>query len=134
MTPGGEGSGHAGGLFASARNLAATLVALLHTRLELLSTEAEAQLLRWTRLLLLAAISLFLLALAIVGVTFLVVVAFWDSHRLAAIAVMAGIHLAGGIGVALYARRLAQAQPSLFASTLAELAKDREELQGRRDA
>jgi len=128
MPAGGEGGGSSTGLLASVRRLGSTFVALLQTRLELLSTEAEEHIVRLARLWLYAAVALFLLALGVVGATMFIVVLFWDTHRLTAVGSLTVFYLVAGIAVAWYARREARAQPRLFASSLAELTKDREQL------
>jgi uncharacterized membrane protein YqjE len=110
------------------RRLGATLLAMVRTRLELLSTEAEEHLVRLSRLCVLAACALMLITLGLLVATLFVLILFWDTHRLAAAAVLTLMYLGGGIAVALYARREARSQPRLFAASLAELAKDRHEL------
>jgi uncharacterized membrane protein YqjE len=128
MQPGGEAGGS--GLIASARRLVATVVGTLQTRLELLSTEAEEHIVRLSRLWLLAACALLLLMLGLMVATVFILILFWDTHRLAAAGLLALAYLGGGIGLAAYARNEARSHPRLFAASLAELAKDRQELQG----
>lgn len=128
MQAGGEAGGS--GLLASARRLVATAVGAAQTRLELLSTEAEEHIVRLSRLWILAACALLLLTLGVLLATVFILILFWDTHRLAAAGLLALAYLAGGVGVALYARNQARAQPRLFAASLAELAKDRKELKG----
>lgn len=120
----------AAGLLVSVRRVVATAIGAAQTRLELLSTEAEEHIVRLSRLCLLAACALLLLTLGVLLATAFVLILFWDTHRLAAAGLLALAYLAGGIGIALYARKEARAQPRLFAASLAELAKDRKELKG----
>jgi uncharacterized membrane protein YqjE len=126
MQSGGDAGGS--GLLGSVRRLGATLLAMVRTRLELLSTVAEEHLVRLSRLCVLAACALMLITLGLLVATLFVLILFWDTHRLAAAAVLTLMYLGGGIAVALYARREARSQPRLFAASLAELAKDRHEL------
>jgi uncharacterized membrane protein YqjE len=128
MPPGGEGGGP--GLLASARRLVATAVGILQTRLELLSTEAEEHIVRLSRLWLLGTCALLLVMLGLLLATVFVLLLFWDTHRLLAAGLLALAYLAGGLGLAAYVRNEARAQPRLFASSLAELAKDRDGLKG----
>ena len=128
MQPGGDAG--SSGLLASARRLVATVLGTVHTRLELLSTEAEEHVVRFSRLCVLAACALLLFTLGLLVATTFVLILFWDTHRLAAAAVLALVYLGGGLAVALYARNEARSQPRLFAATLAELSKDRQELKG----
>jgi len=112
----------------SLRNLAATLVAVLQTRLELLVAEIEEERVRLGRMLALAVVAVFFLSLAVLMFTMFVIVLFWDSYRLPAIAGLAVLYLIIGGVAALAARRLALARSRLFAASLAELGKDRERL------
>jgi len=114
------------GLLGSLRTLANTLIAALHTRVELLATEVEEERIRLTRLWLLTTAALFLLSLSVLTATLFIVVLFWDTHRLGAIAVLFALYLFGGCAIAWYARKEARARPRLFSATLKELAKDRE--------
>ena len=116
------------GVLGSLRKLAATFVAMVQTRLELLSTEAEEELVRLTRLWLLSAVALFLLALAVMGASLFLVVLFWETHRLLVVGLLTLVYGAAGFAVAMHARREARARPRLFAASVAELAKDREQL------
>lgn len=127
MSSGGE-TAASSGLLASVRKLSATVVALLQTRLELLSTEAEEHIVRLGRLCAYAAVALFLLMLGVMGATLFIVVLFWDTHRLVTIGLLTLFYLGAGIAAAWHARREARAQPRLFASSLAELAKDHQQL------
>jgi len=115
----------------SLRALAQTLVGALRTRLLLFANELEEQGARIVQMAALWALAGFCLALAVVLGSVLLVVAFWDSHRVEVLAFLTGLFAAGGIGAALGARALARARPKAFSSTLAELAADQEAL-GRR--
>ena len=123
-TPGDAGSG----ILHSLRNLAATLVALLQNRLELLVTEIEEERVRLLQLLLWAAGALLFLAIGALLLILLLVVLFWDTHRIAAIAVLAGAFLALGVGMAISVRNQMHARSRLFSTSLDELAKDKDQL------
>ena len=118
------------GLLASLRNLAATAVGILQTRLELLATEVEEERLRILQLLLWGCAALFFLMLGALMLTLLVVVLFWDSYRAPVILLLAAAFLAIGVAVALAVRGKARSS-RLFSGSLAELSKDREELKAR---
>lgn len=126
MRSGGDAGGT--GLVASVRRLAATAVGALQTRLELLSTEAEEHLVRWARICVIAACALMLSVLGLLLATAFVLIAFWDTHRLAAAGLLAAAYLGGGAALAFYVRSEARRQPRLFGASLAELAKDRQAL------
>jgi uncharacterized membrane protein YqjE len=117
-----------GGLLTSLKQLVATLVAVVQTRLELLANEVQAEKLRLTQLLLLCISALFFLACAVLLLTVLVVVALWDTHRLLAIGGFAALYLGMGVGFALAARARASAGTQLFVASLAEFEKDRDRL------
>ena len=122
-------SGEAGaGIVQSLRNLAATLVALLRTRFELLVTELEEERIRLLQLLFWAAGALFFFGVGILLLIVLLVAIFWDNHRITAIVVLAGVFLAAGVGMAIGVRKRMHARPKLFSASLEELAKDRDQL------
>ena len=115
----------------SLRHLAATLVAVLHTRLELLVTEIEEERVRLLQLLLWAAAALFCLGIGVLLLVTLLIALFWETHRIAVIGTLAAVFLAGGAGIAMGARNLAQGRSRLFASSLDELARDKDQLHRR---
>jgi len=126
-----EEAGEGGGLMDSVRRLAATAVGLVETRLEIVITELEEEKLRLRQTLILAVVAGFCLAVAAMLAVMLVVVIFWDTHRLAAIGGLLALFLGGGAVTAMALWRQAGAHARLFDTTLAELRKDRERL-GRR--
>ena len=121
----GEG---AGGLFDSLKALAATLIAMAHTRLELLATELEEERQRLASLLGLMLAALFCLGLGIALLTTLIVALYWDGYRLQVLAGLAGLFLAAGATAWRLALRRLRCKPRLFAASLAELDKDRQPL------
>jgi uncharacterized membrane protein YqjE len=108
--------------------LAATLLAIAHTRLEILSTEVEEQWLWLSSMLLWVLVALFCTCLGIVLVTLLIVFAFWETHRLLALSIPAALFLLAGLATWLVVMGKAKAKPRLFAATTAELSKDHKEL------
>jgi uncharacterized membrane protein YqjE len=126
------GSGEeGGGILQSLRNLAATLVALLQTRLDLLVTELEEERLRLLQLLFWAAAALLFFAIGLLLLTFLLVVVLWDNYRVAAIVTIAAAFLGLGIYTGLRVRSLAQARPRLLSASLDQLSQDKDELTSR---
>ncbi len=116
------------GLIESLRALASTLLTVAHTRLELLSTDIEedrAQLLSQVCWIVGA---MFCLAVGLVLVAILLVVAFWETHRLIALGALAGFFLLLGTVALGFARHQAKSKPKLFFSSLLELLKDRQAL------
>lgn len=116
------------GLRSSARAVLAGLVEIGQTRLQLAGTELEEERLRVAQLLLCATAALFFLGLGLVLFALLLVLVFWDSHRLLVLGVEAGLVLAIGAAMAGVWRHKARAKPRLLAATLTELQRDREAL------
>ena len=116
------------GLVVSLRELARTLVTMIHTRTELFALELARERTRLIRLLLFGIIALVFLALGMVTATIFVIVLFWDSQRLLAIGLLTLIYLGIGAALAFAARREIAAAASPFSASLGELKKDREKL------
>lgn len=104
--------------------LAATLAAIVRTRLALAALEMEEESRRLLGYLLLGLLALFLLGLAIVVLAFFVIVLFWDSHRIAALLGTAGVLALGALAIGLRLRADFRNKPRLLSQTMAELAKD----------
>lgn len=119
------------GLFESLTALAATLVAIAQTRLELLSSDLEEEREHVFSLLASTLVALFCLGVGVVLVAVLIVVAFWDAQRLMALGSLSGFLLTVGIAAGRLAMRRARTKPRLFATSLSELLKDRQELGSR---
>lgn len=115
---------------AAISRIGATLVAMVHTRLELAAVEVQEEAQRLAGYLVSLLLAVFLLSSAILFAALFVVVLFWDSYRLLAVGGMT-LLLAGG-GVLLLARVKAgfQNRPPLLSATLAELRKDVDALTG----
>jgi len=119
------------GLLDSLTMLAATLVAIAHTRLDLLSADLEEDRAHFLSLLVLTLAALFCLGVGVVLATLLLVVAFWDTHRLVALSTLAGFFLVVGMAAWMYAMHKTRTKPRLFAASLSELFKDRQQLVSR---
>jgi uncharacterized membrane protein YqjE len=120
-----EGAAARGGLLHSIRHLAQTLLGAAQTRLEILATEIEEERVRLEQMLLVALAAAFCLAMGLVLCVALVVVYFWDTHRLLAVGMLAAGFLAAGVVLGLILRDKAKTRPKPFAITRGELAKDR---------
>lgn len=119
------------GLLQALGDMAATLVAMLHTRLDLLSNDLEEDRERLLSLALTALGALFLLGVGVVLVALVLVALFWDGHRVLVLSLLALAFLATGFAAGVRARRLARTKPRVFTSSLAELFKDRQRLESR---
>ena len=122
-----------GGLLDSVKTMAVTLIAMVETRLALLSTELEEEREWLTSMLIWIFITLFFGAVAVILGTFLIVVFYWDSNRLAAISIMLGIFILGAAFGWRTVSKLSKDKPRLFSATLAELAKDHKQLTSRHE-
>ena len=119
------------GLLESLTTLAATLVAIAHTRLDLLSADLEEDREHLLSLLVLTLAALFCLGVGVVLATILLVVAFWDTQRLLVLGSLAGCFLAAGIAAWMFAMHKARTKPRVFAASLSELLKYRQQLVSR---
>lgn len=114
------------GLVDSLTATAATMVAIVHTRLDLLSTDLEEEREHFVSLTLFALGAFFCLGVGVVLVASLLVFAVWDTHRFLALGALAATFLTAGGAAIVIALKKIKAKPRLFAASLAELRKDRQ--------
>jgi uncharacterized membrane protein YqjE len=125
----GTRAGAATGLFRSLKSLAATMVALAHTRLELLTTELQEEVQRaagaviWSFLALLSAI----VALFFAGLT--IVLVYWDTHRILAAVLVTSTFFAFTVASVAMLLLKINSRPRFLDATLAELGRDAAALQ-----
>lgn len=112
----------------SVKGLAATVLELLQVRLELLSVEAQEEVLRIGALLVYGALAVTLLGLGLCFLAMLITVALWDSHRLLPLAVFALLFLALGGWAVYQARQRVLSQSRLFSASVDEIQRDLEAL------
>jgi len=124
-----EQPGHTESLLESLRNLAMTFIALVQTHIEIFASEIDEERTRLARIVVLALTALFCVGLAVVLCVLLVAVLFWENNRLLAIGVLAGLFALGGVAALLALRSAVRERPKFLAATLAELRKDRKELE-----
>ena len=117
------------GLMGSVKRLLSTLTSIVSTRLELLANELQEERLRLTQMLLFALFALFCFGMGLLLLTLFIVVLFWDDHRLAVLGVLCIFFLLLGTVMTLLLRNKAQAKSRLFSASLAELSKDKEQLE-----
>jgi uncharacterized membrane protein YqjE len=116
----------------SLARLAANLLGILHTRLELVSLEVEEELARYASYLLQLLVVLFCAGVAILLAILLVIAVFWDSHREAALLTLIALFGATAIGLGWRLKISLARKPRLFTHSLAELRKDSTALSGER--
>lgn len=131
MTDRDPDTGHNPGLLTSLQRLMATLLELLQTRVEIVATEFEEERVRLRELVVFGILMLFFVSVGLTLATLFVVTLYWETNRLTVLGGVAVLYLGlGGLaGVVLY-RRL-KCRPRLFATTLSELAKDRDQISPR---
>ncbi|NOT14635.1 MAG: phage holin family protein [Methylotenera sp.] len=121
------------GLLVSLKKLTATLIAIVHTRIELLSTDLEEGRERLISLLAMIFVALFCLCFGMVLLAILVVVLFWDTHRLLALGTLTALFLLIGSVLGFMALRALKDMPRMFEASLAELVKDHQALDGKQE-
>jgi uncharacterized membrane protein YqjE len=97
---------------------------MVGTRLELAAVEFQEDARRLLGYLAWSLLAVFLAAGAVMLVALFVILLFWDSYRLQAVAGMAALLGIGAFLIVSSVRSKLDAQAPLFAATLAELRKD----------
>jgi uncharacterized membrane protein YqjE len=116
------------GLLESLQALVASLVATAHTRLDLLAYDLDEDRAHFFSLLVFVLAALFFLGVGVVMTSILLVVLFWDTHRLVVLSLLIGFFLTASAIASFIALRKAKSKPKLFAASMSELLKDRQQL------
>ena len=116
------------GLLFSLRRLASTGVEIIHTRLEILSSDLEEERARLGSILMAGALAVFCFFMAAILLTILLVVLLWETHRVPVLGVLSGAFLIGGGLCWRSFQHQRHERPAFLATTLGELAKDRREI------
>jgi len=116
------------GLLDSLTVLAGSLVSIARTRLELLSIDLEEDRIHLLSVVLLSLAALFSLVVGVVLVAILLVVIFWESHRLLVLGSLAVFFLVTGLVAFGFAVHKTKTKPRLFTASLLELFKDSQQL------
>lgn len=111
-------------LFASIRRLLATALELAQVRIDLLGTELELEKRRIFDGLLWGAMAVVVLSVGLLLVCSFVMLLFWDSYRLAAAGVLAGLFLGSGALLVMGARLRLRSLAGMFRLSLIELERD----------
>ncbi|MEJ2105886.1 MAG: phage holin family protein [Acidiferrobacteraceae bacterium] len=120
------------GLLGSIERLFSTLIEVVQTRIELASNELEEERERLQEIVILGLVTAFLIGLGVVLLTIVLVMVFWQTHRMEVLAGFAAFYLVLGIIAGLRVLYVVRRKPRLFSATLSELDKDREQLSSRR--
>jgi uncharacterized membrane protein YqjE len=121
-----------GGVVDTVRSFLASWVAVVKTRVEILSLEIEEQREWLEHHMLMAVAAGFLVSLGLVMLTIFIVVLFWETDaRLWVLGGFVLLYLGAGTGLFLALRAKIKSKPKMFASTATELGKDYASLQPR---
>ena len=108
--------------------LGTSLIATLHTRLELASVEIEEEFGRYASYFLLSLFALFCGIVSILLIILLVLILFWDSHRELALFGLIALFAIATLSIVLYLKSEFKNKPRLFAASHNELQSDIEAL------
>jgi uncharacterized membrane protein YqjE len=117
------------GIFQTAKRMLATVIALVHTRLELFTTEIEEEIQRAASILLWGLVALFFGSLTVLMVAVTVLVVFWDDHRILAAVLITASFLILTLVFGLLARARLRAKPRFMQASIEELKRDKESLE-----
>ncbi|VVE84645.1 phage holin family protein [Pandoraea sputorum] len=112
----------------SLRHLAGALLEMVQSRLELAGIELAEEKERWMGVACLGLAAMLFGVLALVSLTALMIVVFWDTYRLAAITGIFIVYFLLAGWCATRARDILRKAPMPFEATLAEFEKDRNAL------
>lgn len=114
------------GLLQSLTHLTGTVIGVVQTRLSLLATDVEQGNQQLMAMLALALTAAFSIGVGVILTVLVIVLAFWDTHRLLVLGILACVFLLAGIGTWRLAQHRMRTQPKPFAASLLELGKDRQ--------
>jgi len=127
--PEGAEQPRAGGVVAALKRMLATLLAIVHTRLELFTTEIEEEIQRAATILLWALVALFFGTLTVLMLALTILIVFWDNNRILAASLITGTFLALTGLTAYLARARLKAKSRFMGASIDELKRDREALE-----
>jgi uncharacterized membrane protein YqjE len=108
------------------RRILSSVFAILQTRLELIGIELAEEKDRLLGVLFLGLAAMMLATMALIALTALIAIAFWDTYRWQALAGITAVYAIAALVCALKARSGLHNAPLVFEATLAEFEKDRE--------
>ena len=115
-------------LLSSIKNLAATGASIAQTRLELLSVDVQIARSKFLQSLVMIVSALFFLFFGLVMLALLIVIYSWESDRILAFSLLTGAFISIGVILAAIVIQSLRTMPKLFEASIAELAKDAEDL------
>jgi uncharacterized membrane protein YqjE len=108
------------------RRILSSVFAIMQTRLELVGIELAEEKDRLLGVLFLGLAAMMLATMALIALTALVAIAFWDTYRWQSLAGITAVYAIAALICALKARSGLHNAPIVFEATLAEFEKDRE--------
>ena len=118
-------------LLESLMRLSAGVVGVVHTRLQLLALELEEERRHFFALLILILFAGFCLGLALALATTLLLVAYWDNHRLLVLVTLVAIYAVAGLAAVAWAVVRIRHKSTPSAASLGELRADGRQLVGK---
>jgi uncharacterized membrane protein YqjE len=112
------------GILHSLAQLTSTVIAIVHTRIELLALDLEQNRRYALSVFILLLLALLMLGVSLVLVCMLVILLMGEQHRLLTLSLLAIIFATLGLFSAGYAAYKMHTKPIMFSSSLAELDKD----------
>jgi len=117
------------GVMDAAKRMLATIIALVHTRLELFTTEIEEEIQRAASILLWALVALFFGSLAVLMIAVTVLIVFWDNNRVLVACLITGTFIVLTGVFAMLARARLKSKARFMEASIEELKRDREALE-----
>src|ERR1700722_9602040 len=111
-----SGTGRPLGLLALIRHFGGTVVALIYTRIELITTEVEEEVQRGVIILVWTMLALFFGALSVLMVAVTLLVIFWDEHRTLVAALITPAFVCITVVMAFLARGYLKSKPRFMAA------------------
>jgi uncharacterized membrane protein YqjE len=108
------------------RRILSSVFAILQTRLELIGIELAEEKDRLLGVLFLGLAAMMLATMALIALTALVAIAFWDTYRWQSLAGITAVYAIAAVVCGLKARSGLLNAPIVFEATLAEFEKDRD--------
>jgi uncharacterized membrane protein YqjE len=115
-------------LLGSLAKVLATVVGIAQTRLEILSTELQQEVTQAAQMLLWAFVAVFAAGTGLFIGGLVLIFAFWETHRLLAAVLVMGFFFLLAVVAVFMLRAKVKSRGRLFEATIAEFAKDREQL------
>ena len=115
-------------LITSIKNIVATGISIAQTRLELLSVDVQIARSKTISLMVMIFCALFFLFFGLVMLSLLIVIYSWETNRILVLSLLTSSFIAIGLVLAFLVMQSIRTMPKLFEASIAEFAKDREEL------